>query len=92
MRRFFEGKDDSKYYYSRIRNLFQGTIQPIPCGNKESTLRVFEFIQKRPFYNAAKKAFFVDRDFDPSIAEKYDGAIYETSCSFPERPKVIVYT
>ncbi len=75
---FFEGKDDSKYYYSRIKNLFQGTIQPIICGNKESVLELFERIKKRDAYDAAKKAFFIDRDFDPSIEEKYDGAIYET--------------
>jgi len=75
---FFEGKDDNKYYYSRIKNLFQGKIHNIVCGNKESVLELFERIKKREAYDTAKKAFFIDRDFDPSIAEKYDGAIYET--------------
>ena len=73
---FFEGKDDSKYYISRIRRHFNES-QPIVCNNKKNVISVFQRIHKDAHYSQYYLAFFIDRDFDEpnNISE-----IYETPC------------
>ncbi len=77
---FFEGKD-SPYYGVRIKNIIGiKDYQPCKCNGKKNVLAVYENISARPFYQQAKLAYFIDRDFDKSIAEQGLQAIYETPC------------
>lgn len=73
---FFEGKD-SPYYISRVKNIFNGNYYPINCSGKSKVLKVYELIDYHREYDAYKKAFFVDRDFDSSLQNP---KIYETPC------------
>ncbi len=73
---FFEGKD-SPYYHLRIKQVFEGKYYPIKCGNKDKVLKVFKLIDYHNVYDKYKKAFFIDRDFDPPESNP---RIYETPC------------
>ena len=73
---FFEGKD-SPYYISRVKSVFKGNYYPINCSGKSKVLKVYELINNHREYDAYKKGFFIDRDFDPSVSNE---AIYETPC------------
>ncbi|ACB51365.1 hypothetical protein cce_2015 [Crocosphaera subtropica ATCC 51142] len=82
---FFEGKDDSKYYSVRIDLI----VKPIddnyfPCGKKSEVLRTHSLITEQEYYNHAKTAYFIDKDFDESIYKTLDAdnasKIYETPC------------
>ena len=80
---FFEG-EDSKYYGSRIKNFTRREPRYFRCGGKQGVLKVQEMISLRTKYNDTFVAYFIDRDFDPSIykeenTEKYAN-IYETPC------------
>lgn len=73
---FFEGRD-SQYYNSRIKFITTRNYHPISCGNKKSVLETYYQIKKSSTYSKYLKAYFVDRDFDPILA---NNDIYETPC------------
>lgn len=73
---FFEGKD-APYYSPRIDSNYNGNFHPINCKGKSKLLRVFQLIEEKTEYGKYKKVFFIDRDFDESIKDKYS-SIYET--------------
>lgn len=78
----FEG-DDYKYYGFRIENLLQinsDNLQFFTCGGKREVLRLYEMINQNEKYKDVKISYFVDKDFDESIIEKYNKKIYETPC------------
>ena len=78
----FEG-DDSKYYGWRIQtrlNLDIDNLQFFNCGGKSEVLRFYNMINKNNDYMHVNLAYFVDRDFDESIIDKYSNEIYETPC------------
>jgi Protein of unknown function (DUF4435) len=74
---FFEGKDNA-YYVPRIRR-FTTQFYPIKCGGREKVLEVYKIIINRPEYNHYKKAFFIDRDFNPPLSTTVP-PIFETPC------------
>lgn len=73
---FFEGKD-SPYYGLRVKSVFNGNYYPINCSGKSQVLKVYELINYHREYDAYKKAFFIDRDFDVAVSNPQ---IYETPC------------
>ncbi len=72
---FFEGKDDPKYYYERIKSNSKVNHHSIICGNKKSLIYTYDEINKRSDYSKFKKAFFMDLDFD---SKNTNNDIYET--------------
>ena len=62
---FFEGKDNA-YYVSRIRN-YTDDYCPIRCGGRNKVLAVYELITRHSEYDKYKKAFFINRDFNPPL-------------------------
>ena len=79
---FFEG-EDARYYGIRIQeNLHNMEWEGIDCGGKESVLELFNLLETHSElkYREAKKAFFVDRDFDPPLSPEKRTKIYETPC------------
>lgn len=72
---FFEGKDNG-YYVTRV-NRFTTDYYPIICGNRKNVLKVHELIKNHSVYDRYKKAYFIDRDFNPPLPE-YDPPIFET--------------
>lgn len=75
---FFENKD-APYYHLRIKTNYNGDFHYISCGNKSMVQKTYRLIKGHKEYNKYKLAFFVDRDFDESIKNKYK-EIYETPC------------
>ena len=78
----FEG-DDSKYYGPRIEdklNYKPDEVHYFTCGGKKELLRFYKMINKNDDYKDIKLMYFVDRDFDESIIEKFNNEIYETPC------------
>jgi hypothetical protein len=73
---FFEGNDND-YYLQRIR-IF-GNDLPLRCGNRDAVLGVHRLIAGHKEYEKYKKAFFIDRDFNPPLAAT-NPPIYETPC------------
>jgi hypothetical protein len=77
---FFEG-EDSKYYGIRIKNITRPEKDIyFSCKGKEGVLGIYKMLSSRKSYENARKAYFIDRDFDQSIAEKNIKEIYETPC------------
>ncbi len=76
---FFEGEDDSTYYISRIKTYCKEQYFLIDCKGKEKVLKVHKLINYHREYDKYKKAYFVDRDFDPPLAPM-SPPIYETPC------------
>ena len=74
---FFEGKDHP-YYVPRIKQ-FTDFYQVFACGNKAKVLAVHRLISLHREYDRYRKAFFVDRDFQPSLPPA-NPPIYETPC------------
>ncbi|PZV26257.1 MAG: hypothetical protein DCF12_10725 [Snowella sp.] len=81
---FFEG-EDSKYYGIRI-TLITKTKEKFYfcCGNKSEVLKIYFLISQKEQFLKAKTAYFIDRDFDPSISNSLtiedSKKIYETPC------------
>ena len=78
---FYEG-EDIKYYGQRIERYSGYTFDRIifyNCGGKKQVLKAYELIRKETSYKYVKKAFFVDRDFDPINTTKAT-EIYQTPC------------
>lgn len=73
---FFENKD-APYYHIRIKSYFPSNFHYISCGNKSMVIKAHNLIKRHSEYNKYKLAFFVDRDFDDSIKNKY-AELYET--------------
>jgi hypothetical protein len=81
---FFEG-EDVKYYGIRIKTIARPeSYHSLDCKGKVSVLKVFEILFNRPYYQSAQKAYFIDKDFDPSIKASLPTEdaqkIYETPC------------
>lgn len=74
---FYEGKD-APYYYEKVKN-YSKNNKPIKCGGKQKVIDIYCSLKKVKEYDKYKTAYFVDRDFDFSIKEKYPD-IYETPC------------
>jgi hypothetical protein len=75
---FFENKD-APYYHLRIKSNSKNEFHYISCGNKSAVKNAFKLINGYKEYNKYKKAYFIDRDFDESIKNKFN-EIYETPC------------
>lgn len=76
---FFEGKDDSKYYYNRIMmsNRKGGELKQYVCNCKENVLKIYKKISDTTNEDSnITKLFFVDKDFDDN--SKLDKDIYIT--------------
>ncbi|MDY6992170.1 MAG: DUF4435 domain-containing protein, partial [Pseudomonadota bacterium] len=54
----------------------------IECHGKKHVINVYYLFQTHEHqdYQLAKKAFFVDKDFDPPLAREIRQAVYETPC------------
>ena len=75
---FYEG-EDGKYYDDRIREKFNGKIVTYKVGNKKEVLKLLDKIREANLYEDVCTMFFVDRDFDESLAGK-DEDLFETPC------------
>lgn len=75
---FFEGKD-APYYHFRIKSNFQGEVHYLICKGKKRVLKAKELIENHKEYNQYKTAFFIDKDFDVSMKNKFAN-LYETPC------------
>lgn len=75
---FFENKD-APYYHLRIKTNILSDFHYLSCGNKSMVLKTFDLIKQHKEYKKYKLAFFIDRDFDESLKNKFD-EIYETPC------------
>ncbi|SHJ93775.1 DUF4435 domain-containing protein [Epilithonimonas mollis] len=73
---FFENKD-APYYHLRIKTIYKGDFHYISCGNKTMVKKTFDLIKGHKEYDKYKLAFFIDKDFDESIKNKFI-EIYET--------------
>lgn len=85
---FFEGKD-CQYYSLRIKQIVKRNYHPISCGNKKTVLQTYNLFKNSEEYKSHLKAFFIDRDFDESIA---DSNVFETPCYSVENFYVNEYT
>lgn len=72
---FFEGKDNS-YYFPRIK-IHYDDVKPIMCGGRDKVLGVHDLIKNHDVYDKYKKAYFIDKDFNPVLPE-LDPPIFET--------------
>lgn len=75
---FYEG-EDGKYYDSRVAQYWGSDFIPIVAGKKKEVLRVMQKIQSDPLYADVCTMFFIDRDFDESLANTNDD-LFETPC------------
>lgn len=75
---FYEG-EDGKYYDCRIRQWFENKFVTYPVGNKKEVLKLFKKIKKAGLYDDVCTMFFVDRDYDESLANIHED-LYEVPC------------
>lgn len=75
---FYEG-EDGKYYNSRIERYFGSNFMTFPAGNKREVLKIMEKIRSDPLYAKVCVMFFVDRDYDASLAG-INADLFETPC------------
>jgi len=75
---FFENKD-APYYHLSVKSSYNGDFHYISCGNKSMVKKAHDLIKSHEEFDSYKLAFFVDRDFDESIKNKF-ADIYETPC------------
>ena len=75
---FFEG-EDGKYYNPRIKRYFGNRFFTYKVGNKNAVLQLREKIVNDALYDRLIKMFFVDKDFDLSVAG-ISKNLYETPC------------
>jgi tetratricopeptide (TPR) repeat protein len=79
---FFEG-EDSKYYNMRIERYTEYNCEDTiyyNCGGRKQVLKAYELIKLDNLYDKVKKAFFIDRDFDPISIDESNCEIYQTPC------------
>lgn len=75
---FYEG-EDGKYYNSRVEKYWGTNFISFIAGNKKEVLKIMEKIQSDPLYADVCVMFFVDRDYDTSLANT-NGDLFETPC------------
>lgn len=75
---FIEGKD-APYYHFRIKSNIQGEVHYLTCKGKKRVLKTKELIEHHREYDKYRTAFFVDKDFDISLKNKFPN-LYETPC------------
>lgn len=75
---FYEG-EDGKYYNMRIENVFANNYITFTVGNKKEVLKLLNKIKSTELYDNVCMMFFVDRDYDLSLAGT-DECLYETPC------------
>lgn len=75
---FYEG-EDGKYYNSRIAKYWGSDFIPQVAGKKSEVLKVMKKIQSDPLYSDVSTMFFIDRDYDESLANTNDD-LFETPC------------
>lgn len=79
---FYEG-EDSKYYNVQIERYSGhncGNTICYNCGGKKQVLKAYELITNSTSYVKVKKAFFIDRDFDPIHIDESNCEIFQTPC------------
>lgn len=75
---FFEG-EDGQYYGIRIDTIARPKkYLPFSCGGKEGVLGIYRLLSRRKHYANIRAAYFIDRDFEPSISGSDVNGIYET--------------
>lgn len=75
---FYEG-EDGKYYNSRIEKYWGSNFITQVAGKKKEVLRIMNKIQSDPLYSDVCTMFFIDRDYDDSLANTNDD-LFETPC------------
>ncbi|NTX70318.1 DUF4435 domain-containing protein [Lelliottia amnigena] len=65
-----EGKDDPKFYTSKIANFFYDKWDFLSVGGKSKVLELRRAIKGNPIYCRDKTFFMIDKDFDEEIIEK----------------------
>lgn len=75
---FYEG-EDGKFYDSRIAQYWGANFIPEFAGSKKEVLKVMKKIQADPLYADVCTMFFIDRDYDESLANTNDD-LFETPC------------
>lgn len=75
---FYEG-EDGKYYNSRIEDVFGDNYIPYIAGTKKAVLKIMEKIQSDPLYDNVCTMYFIDRDYDESLANT-NKDLFETPC------------
>lgn len=75
---FYEG-EDGKYFDCRIRQYFENKFVTHLVGNKKEVLKLLKKIKEAGLYDDVCTMFFVDRDYDESLAN-IDEDLYETPC------------
>jgi len=73
---FFEGKD--KVYYGERIKKYTNFYKDFNCKGRDVVLKLHELIIDKEDYLQYKKAFFIDRDFNP--ANQHSDTIFETPC------------
>jgi hypothetical protein len=77
---FVEG-EDSKYYSVRVDLICKELESEFfKCNGKREVLKAYHIIQEHDEYKKHQLAYFVDRDFDETIRNRYGNEIYETPC------------
>lgn len=74
---FLEGHENN-YYVGRIRK-YTENYQSFSCRGRKAVLEVHRLIASRSEYEKYKKAFFIDRDFNPPLS-LLKPPIFETPC------------
>lgn len=74
---FYEG-EDGKYYDTLIRKYYSNFFTYC-AGCKSEVLKALKIISGHSEYNEVNKMFFIDRDFDDSLAGTHQD-LYETPC------------
>lgn len=72
---FFEGKDDPKYYISRIEKFTCKEIIDFPCGSRDNVYKLHGMIDSKKSTHK-NTLYFTDRDFNMNIIKDED--IYST--------------
>lgn len=72
---FFEGKDDPKYYISRIEKFTNKEIIEYTCGSRDNVYKLHGMIDSRKSTHK-NTLYFTDRDFNTNIVKDED--IYST--------------
>lgn len=73
---FVEGKSDTDYYFSKVKNIYGSNNMFINCYNKKQVLKMYEEIHDKD-KDTQKLAFFIDHDYDNMVCKEH---LYETEC------------
>ena len=75
---FYEG-EDGKYYNARVARYWGSSVITQVAGKKKEVLKVMQKIQSDPLYTNVCTMFFIDRDYDESLANT-NNDLFETPC------------